>query len=74
MTPVQASVKCAEGTVYIAIFAFGIVFHPSSCTTPAETNHMGNSAGEPIGHSVCTSDTWRHRDSMEPELATSYVS
>ena len=39
-------------------------FHPPSCSTPAETNHMEGSEREHIGHSMCTSDAWRHRDSM----------
>ena len=46
-------------------------YHTSSCTTPARTNHMAGSAREPERQSICTSDTWRHRDSTEPELATS---
>ena len=41
-------------------------FHPSRCTTPSETK-MAGSAWEPVGHSMCTSDAWRHRDSMEHE-------
>ena len=48
--------------------------HPSSCTTPAETNHMAGSEREPIGHSMSTSDTRWHKDSTEPALATSRVS
>ena len=46
-------------------------YHTSSCTTPARTNHMAGSAREPERQSICTSDTWKHRDSTEPELATS---
>ena len=38
--------------------------HPSSCTTPAETNHMVGSAREPVGHSMVASDAWRYKDSM----------
>ena len=53
--------------------SLGDGFHPSGCTTPAETPHMAGSAREPFGHSMCTSDAWRRRDSMDPELATSCV-
>ena len=42
-------------------------FHPSRCTTPSESNHVAGSAWEPEGHSMCTSDVWRDRDSMEHE-------
>ena len=52
-------------------FFLGEGFHPSSYTRPAETNRMADSAREPTRHSMCTCDTWWHRDSMEPELTTS---
>ena len=45
----------------------GDEFRPSRCTTPSETNHMAGSAWGPAGHSTCTSDAWRHRDSVEHE-------
>ena len=54
-------------------FRFGNGCNLSRCTTPAETNHMAGSAREPVGHSMCTSNTWMHRDSMDPALATSCV-
>ena len=57
---------CGRHGVHCNIF-LGDDFHPSRCTTPSENNHMAGSAGEPIGHSMCTSDAWRHRDSTEYE-------
>ena len=47
-------------------FCLGDGFHPSSCSAPAETNHMAGSAREPTGHSMCISDTWRQGIQWSP--------
>ena len=64
---------CGRHSVQCNIF-LGDGLHPSSCAAPAETYHTAGSAREPVGHSMCTNDTSRHRDSVEPDLATSCVS
>ena len=54
---------CGRHGVHCHI-CLGDGFHPSSCTTPAETVQKAGSAREPKRHSMCTSDAWRHKDSM----------
>ena len=53
--------------VCTAIFALGMIF-----TLPGALRRRGLAVwlvrrGEPIGHSMCTSDAWRHGDSVERE-------
>ena len=55
---------CTEGMVSFAILALAVIF-----TLPGALRRqkLTISAWEPIGHSMSTSDAWRHRDSMEHE-------
>ena len=56
---------CAEGMVVGAILAKAMVTTLPAAQRQPDFLPFAGSAWEPEGHSMCTVDLWRHRDSVE---------
>ena len=55
---------CPEGMVPLAILVLVMVATGPATVRLQKTNLMAGSLREPTGHSMCTSDPWKHKDSM----------